>query len=149
MAISTENTYLIYKNTASSGTPAAWTKLCDIKEFPDLGSAPTAIDTTTLSNHMKTSVPGLVDPGNLEFNANYDETDFTKLKGIEGKTGYKFGIQFGKGGTGDKNGVYIFDGVLACWIKGGGVEESVDMGISIAPSTEIVAGSASDYVTIS
>lgn len=138
MAISTENTFLIMKESST------WKKVCDITSFPDMGSAPATIDTTTLSNHMKTSVPGLVDPGNLEFEANYTKTDYTTVKALEG-TEKDYGIQFAKDGS---DGVYIFKGKLTCWIKGGGVEEAVKMGISIAPSTDITPGGTSDKATI-
>lgn len=142
MAISTENTYLIVKDTSTTG--GTWKKLIDIKEFPDLGGAPSAIDTTTLSNHMKTNIPGLVDPGALEFTANYDKEDLKTLKNYESKT-CKYGLQFGKDGS---DGVQVFDGKLACWIKGGGVEDCVEIGISISVSTEITTGGETDKVTI-
>lgn len=142
MAISTENTYLIVKD--GSTTSATWKKLIDIKEFPDMGGAPSTIDTTTLSNHMKTNIPGLIDPGALEFTANYTKADLTALKAYEGKT-CKYGLQFGKEGA---DGVQVFDGELSCWVKGGGVEDCVEIGISISVSTEIADGGASDKVTI-
>jgi hypothetical protein len=34
-------------------------KLIDIKDFPDLGGAPETLDTTTLSDNMTTSIPGI------------------------------------------------------------------------------------------
>lgn len=128
MAITTENTYLIHK--VSSG----WEKLVDIKEFPDLGGAPSTIDITTLSDHMKTYKNGLVDPGNLEFNCNYDLDDYKKLVALEDDDEHEYGIQLGKNG---ENGVFAFKGDLSVRVKGGGVEASVDMGVSIAPCTEI------------
>ena len=142
MAISTENTYLIVKDASTSG--ATWKKLIDIKEFPDLGGAPSTIDTTTLSNHMKTNIPGLIDPGALEFTANYTKADLSALKAYGGKT-CKYGLQFGKGG---EDGVQVFDGILSCWVKGGGVEDCVEIGISISVSTEIAEGTATDKVEI-
>lgn len=138
MAITTEDTYLIYKNTST------WEKLVDIKDFPDLGSAPSTVDVTTLSNHMKVYLNGLVDPGALEFTANYDKTDYEKLFALAGSE-KEYGIQFGKTGT---DGVFTFKGELSVWVKGGSVEAAVDMGISIASATEIkLDGTAS--VTIS
>lgn len=128
MAITTENTYLIHKNDST------WEKLVDIKEFPDMGKAPSTVDTTTLSDHMKTYLNGLVDPGSLEFNANYDKEDYAKLKALEADDDHKYGIQFGKQG---EDGVFTWTGDLSVWIKGGGVEAAVDMGIAIAPATEI------------
>ena len=139
MAISTENTYLIVKDGEE-----AWKKLIDVKEVPDLGKAPSNIDTTTLSNHMKTNIPGLIDPGALEFTANYTKADLTALKAYEGKT-CKYGVQFGKTG---ENGVQVFDGELSRWIKGGGVEDVLEIGISITASTEITDGGTTDKVTI-
>ena len=139
MAISTENTYLIVKDGEE-----AWKKLIDVKEVPDLGKAPSNIDTTTLSDHMKTNIPGLIDPGALEFTANYTKADLTALKAYEGKT-CKYGVQFGKTG---ENGVQVFDGELSRWIKGGGVEDVLEIGISITASTEITDGGTTDKVTI-
>lgn len=139
MAISTEHTYLIVKDGEN-----AWAKLIDVKEIPDLGGAPSNIDTTTLSNSMKTGIPGLIDPGALEFTANYDKTDFATLKTYKGKT-CKYGVQFGKSG---ENGVQVFDGELSCWTKGGGVEDVLEIGISISASTEITDGGTDDKVTI-
>ena len=49
MAISSYNVILKTSDTAS-GT---YTKLVDIKDFPDLGSAPDTIEVTTLSDKMK------------------------------------------------------------------------------------------------
>lgn len=145
MAISTEYTYLIVKKAAESGGGGeTWQKLVDIKEFPDLGGAPSTIDTTTLSNHMKTNIPGLIDPGALEFTANYDFEGYKELKKLEGKT-CKYGVQFGKDGS---DGVHVFEGILSCWPKGGGVEDCVEIGISISVSTEITVGGTSDKATI-
>lgn len=140
MAITTENTYLITKGEKDT----AWKKLIDIKEFPDLGGAPNTVDITTLSDHMKTSLPGLIDPGNLEFTANYTLSDYTALSALVGKA-QQFGIQFGKSGD---DGVFTFTGMLSCWVKGGGTEAAVDLGISITPSTEIVKDTTAK-VTIS
>ena len=129
MAITTEHTYLIYKSASGS----TWSKLVDIKEFPDLGGAPATVEITTLSDHMKKYLNGLADPGALEFNCNYDKADYTTLVGLEGET-LDYGIQFGKSGDA---GVFTFKGQLTVWVKGGGTEAAVDMGVSIAPSTEI------------
>lgn len=142
MAISTEHTYLIVKDTSTSSS--TWKKLIDVKEVPDLGKAPSNIDTTTLSDSMKTGIPGLLDPGALEFTANYTKKDYDALKAYVGKI-CKYGVQFGKTG---ENGVQVFDGELSCWIKGGGVEDVLEIGISIVASTEITDGETNDKATI-
>lgn len=139
MARTSYKTFLMKKGTGSGNT---YSKLCDIKEFPDLGGAPDTIDVTTLSDGQKMYLPDILDPGNLEFNANYDPTTYDTLKALEGKT-ESYAVWFG--GT-ESNGVvtpdgsagkFEFQGQLSVWVKGAGVSAAVDMGISIAPSTKI------------
>ena len=132
MAITTENTYFIHSTDGS-----AYTKLIDIKEIPDLGKAPGTVDVTSLSDHMKKYLQGLVDTGQLEFKANYDKADFEKMHALEGET-HKFGIQFGKTG---ENGVFLFEGQAVTIVNGAGVEAAVDMTTSIAVSSDIAMSS--------
>lgn len=137
MAISTYKVFLM-KNTGST-----YEKLVDIKDFPDLGGTPEMLETTTLSNGMQTYIPGIQSLEGLEFTANYDKEDYEKvvaLKDVE----TKYAVWFGgteSGGvitpTGSE-GKFEFSGKLSVFVSGGGVNEVVDMTISIAPSTEIV-----------
>lgn len=142
MARTTYQTYLMHSTDGK-----AYSKLVDIKEFPDLGSAPPTVDITTLSDGQKMYLNDIKDPGSLEFNANYDKDDYATLKALEGKT-EKFAIWFGASSTGGtltpdgNDGKYEFEGELAVWIKGGSVSAAVDMGIAIAPSTEIKAATS-------
>ena len=139
MARTSFKTYLMKKG---SGTSATYTKLVDIKEFPDLGKAPDTIDVTTLSDPQKVYLPDIFDPGQLEFNANYDAADYTTLKALEG-TELDLAIWFG---ATESNGVYTpdgsagkfeFKGYITVWVKGAGVSAAVDMGIAITPTTTI------------
>lgn len=138
MARSTYKTFLMYKETSS----AEYTKLIDIKEFPDLGGAPELLDTTTLSNKMRTYIPGVQDTEGLTFTANYTLADFTTLDGMKDTT-YSFAVWFG--GTESASGLtptgsegkFEFDGQLSVYVTGGGVNEVTDMTITIAPSTVI------------
>ena len=138
MAISTYKVYLMKQ----SGT--TWSKLVDIKDFPDLGGAPEMLETTTLSDHMQTYIPGIQSNDALEFTCNYTKTDFTTLKALEGATNH-YAVWFGGTGTvgnvtpDGSDGKYEFDGQLSVHVVGGGVNEVVDMVISIAPSTVITA----------
>lgn len=138
MAISTYKVFLMKKG-ASADT---YEKLVDIKEFPDLGGEPEMLETTTLSDNMQTYIAGIQSLDGLSFTANYDMTDFQKLKALEGKTD-SYAVWFGgieSGGvvTPDgSNGKFEFDGQLSVYPVGGGVNEVVDMNISIAPSTPI------------
>ena len=131
MARSTYGIYLMHK--ASGGE---YTKLIDIKDFPDLGGAPEMLETTTLSDSMQTYIPGIQSLDGLEFNANYTKADFTTLKALEGKDeGYA--VFFGEDG---EDGKFEFNGSLSVFPVGGGVNEVVGMTISIAPSTPITVG---------
>ena len=129
MAISTYGISLMYKN----GTGSTYTKLIDIKDFPDLGGAPEMLETTTLSDNMQTYIPGIQSLDALEFTTNYTLTDFKKIKAMEG-TETEFAVWFGTDGA---DGKFEFKGQISAFPTGGGVNEVVGMTISIAPSTPI------------
>lgn len=138
MAISTYKVFLMKKES----TGDTYSKLVDIKEFPDLGGEPEMLETTTLSDNMQTYIAGIQSLDGLSFTANYDVTDFQTLKQLEGKT-ESYAVWFGGTESGDvvtpdgSNGKFEFDGQLSVYPVGGGVNEVVDMNISIAPSTPI------------
>lgn len=121
---------------------ASYTKLIDIKEFPDLGGDPEMLETTTLSDKMQTYIAGIQSLDGLSFTANYDLTNFKALKALEGKN-EKYAVWFGgteNAGTltpTGSDGKFSFDGQLTAYPTGGGVNEVVDIGITIAPSTPI------------
>lgn len=136
MAISTYKVFLMMKDTS------AYKKLVDIKDFPDLGGAPEMLETTTLSDKMQTYIPGIQSLDALEFTANYTKEDFAKLKALEGQE-KEFAVWFGgaeSSGTmtpDGSDGKFEFKGQLSVFPVGGGVNEVVDMTITIAPSTPI------------
>lgn len=138
MAISTYKIFLMKKGDTGN----TWSKLIDIKEFPDLGGEPEMLETTTLSDSMQTYIPGIQSLDGLSFTANYTLTDFQALKALEGKTA-SYAVWFGgseEGGavTPDgSNGKFSFDGELSVYPVGAGTNEVVSMNITIAPSTPI------------
>ena len=144
MAISTYKVFLMKGTTSSSTT--TWEKLIDIKEFPDLGGAPEMLETTTLSDNMQTYIPGIQSLDALEFTANYTKTDFSTLKALDGEE-LDFAVWFGGTESGGvvtptgSDGKFEFKGKLSVFPVGGGVNEVVDMTITIAPSTPITMGS--------
>lgn len=143
MAIST---YKIFLMTSTDGS--AYTKLIDIKSFPDLGGAPEMLETTTLSDAMQTYIPGIQSLDALEFEANYTKEDFAKLKALEGKE-QQYAVWFGGTGEGEtltptgSDGKFKFKGQLSVYPVGSGVNEVVNMNINIAPSTPITLDDAS------
>lgn len=138
MAISTYKIFLMQK----ADTGNAWEKLIDIKEFPDLGGTPEMLETTTLSDRMQTYIPGIQSLDALEFTANYNLADYKKLKALDGKD-KEYAVWFGGTESGDTvtptgtDGKFKFNGQLSVFPVGGGVNEVVDMTITIAPSTPI------------
>lgn len=139
MAISTYKIFLMMKEADT------YTKLIDIKDFPDLGGAPEMLETTTLSDKMQTYIPGIQSLDALEFTANYTKEDFEKLAVLEGIE-HDFAVWFGGTETGGvltptgTDGKFEFKGQLSAYPVGGGVNEVVDMNITIAPSTPIKMG---------
>lgn len=136
MAISTYKVFLMKK------TDEAWAKLIDIKDFPDLGGAPEMLETTTLSDKMQTYIPGIQSLDALEFTANYTKDDYTALKALEGIEN-EYAVWFGGTEAGGivtptgSDGKFAFKGQLSAFPVGGGVNEVVDMTVTIAPSTPI------------
>ena len=129
MAISTYGIQLMHKGTGST-----YTKLVDIKDFPDLGGAPEMLETTTLSDSMQTYIEGIQSADALEFSANYSKADYDKLVALKGKN-EAFAVFFNEDTTNGSK--FYFSGYLSARVNGGGVNEVVGMTISIAPSTAI------------
>lgn len=139
MAISTYKSFLMVKNAD------AWEKLVDIKSFPDLGGEPELLETTTLSDPMTTNILGIQALDALAFECNYTKEDYTKVKAMEGEE-KDFAVWLGGTETGGvatptgEDGKFEFGGQLSVYVNGGGVNEVVNMTISIAASTSITLG---------
>ena len=145
MAISTYKVFLMKKGASDE----IWEKVIDIKEFPDLGGEPETLETTTLSDKMQTYIPGIQSLDALTFTANYTKTDFAALKALEGVEN-TYAVWFGgTEGVGTltptgSDGKFSFSGQLSVYVVGGGVNEVVDMTITIAPSTPIAFDDAEE-----
>lgn len=136
MAINTYQSFLMMKNASD------WEKLIDIKSFPDLGGVPESLETTTLSDKMKTFIPGIQNLESLKFDANYELEDFKKLSALESQE-KEYAVWLGGNETGGaltptgSDGKFKFKGQLSVYPSGGGVNEVVKMQITITPSTPI------------
>lgn len=119
-----------------------WEKLVDITEFPDLGTDPEMLETTTLSDDMQTFIMGIHGNESLTFNTNYDLDKYKEIKKLELKDEW-YAVWFGgseQAGEIIPNGdlgKFYFQGQLSVRVTGGGVNEVRGMSISIAPSTVI------------
>lgn len=138
MPISSYKVFLMRKADVGGN----YDKMVDIKDFPDLGGAPETIDTTTLSDYMRTSILGIQELDNMQYTANYDLEAYKKLKALEGQQ-LDLAVWFGGTGQGStltptgEFGKFKFKGEISVYPNGGGVNEVVNMTISIAPSTPI------------
>lgn len=143
MAISTYKVFLMHAESSGS----TYTKLVDIKEFPDLGGESEMLETTTLSDKMQTYISGIQSMDAMTFTANYTLEEYKKLKALEGKT-EKYAVWFGgTEGAGaptptGSDGKFSFGGQLSVYPNGGGVNEVVNMTISIAPSSVVTLDEA-------
>lgn len=130
MAISTYPVVLKYDSSATE-TPN-WTKLCDIKDFPDLGGAPELLETTTLSDGSRIYISGIKDQQALEFTANYDADTYDDILALTGTKSFQ--LWFGSNGA---SGKFAFSGTISAYVLGAGVNEVVEMRIVIIPSAPI------------
>lgn len=139
MAISTYKSFLMVKNAST------WEKLVDIKSFSDLGGTPELLEATTLSDPMTVNIMGIQSLDALEFECNYTKADYTKLKEMEGED-MEFAVWLGGSEAGGvatptgSDGKFEFHGQLSVYVNGGGVNEVVNMTVSIAATTPITLG---------
>lgn len=138
-ATSTYMTFLMHGT--GSGT-ITWSKLIDIKEFPDLGGSPEMLETTTLSDKMQTYIAGIQSLEAMTFTANYEKDTFTTLQALEHKQEH-YAVWLGGTESGSvvtptgSEGKFSFIGELSAFLTGGGVNEVRNMTVTIAPSTVI------------
>lgn len=136
--ISTYKTYLMYKATSAA---TEYTKLIDIKSFPDLGGEPERIDVTTLSDKIRKYTPGVQDLSSFTFNANYIAADYQKVLALEGKqTDYAIWVGAETSNNVDtpngENGKWSWTGDVSVFKAGGDVNAAQDMTITMYPSTD-------------
>lgn len=141
MARNTMYSFLMQGTGTSSIT---YSKLVDIKDYPDLGGAPEALDATTLTNWARVYIEGIEETqSNLEFTCNYVMADYQTLKALEGDTAKHFSIWFGGTRAGSvvtpsgSAGKWNFDAFIHTHVIGKGVNEVQEMQVTLIPSTEI------------
>lgn len=139
MAVNTVGTFLMHK----SGADTEYTKLIDVKETPDLGSDPEALETTDLSHSRGTNIPGIQTPDTLSFTANYTPADYAKVKALRGKE-EDFAVWYGGTQNDDgtvtptgADGKFSFKGYADVFVTGSSVNAVREMTVSILNSTPI------------
>lgn len=128
-ATTTANTTL--KSATSAEGP--FTKLLDIKSYPDMGSEPDKIDTTDLSDtRYKTEILGLQETPDLSFEANYNLETYERIVDMEGV--HFFNLEMGQDG---EHGIFEWSGEIDVYATGGGVDEVREMTVVLSAETEI------------
>lgn len=137
--VSTYKTYLMYKATTAA---TQFTKLCDIKSFPDLGGEPERVDVTTLSDRVRKYVAGVQDLSSFSFNANYIAADYAKINALAGQQNeYAIWVGATTDASGvdtptGENGQWSWTGDIMVYKTGGDVNAAQEMNIVAFPSTE-------------
>lgn len=149
-ASSSYGTYLMIKatydaesNKWSESTTNIYTKLVDIKDYPDLGGEPEVIETTTLSDKQQTNILGVEAMDTLPFTANYDAATQKKLDALEDGE-WKLAVWFSTKplstvpAESDANeGIFEFSGQVRAYPLGKGVNEVREIQITISNTTPI------------
>ena len=125
MAISTYLATLKWGATAD-----AVAKVIDIKDFPDLMGEPNLLETTTLSDASQTFIPGIKTMDTMTFLFNYTKADFDAVKADEGKELF-YELEFSDGSA------FVWTGSHVATLPGKGVDEVIEAGIAIAPSSSV------------
>lgn len=117
MAISTYNT------TLSIGTVNVV-----IKDFPTILGQRSSLETTTLSDDAQTFIQGIrQQEESFDFTCNYDKTVYTSIEALTGAQSCE--LTFSDGSN------YTWTGEASCSVNGGGVDEVLEMTVTVVPST--------------
>ena len=122
MSISTQGVYLAWGTT-----PYGLSKKIAIKDFPDLGGAPEMIETTTFDDSIQTFILGIQNMSAMEFTGNYTKAEYAAILAGANAAMY-YAIAFGS------DDVYRWQGQHSVFIVGAGVNEVVQLKITIAPT---------------
>ncbi len=116
-----------YLAKLSFGTASPDTEV-RIKSFPSILAPRTALEVTDMADDAKRYIQGIRDTvENFEFTANWDKATFAKLNAAKGVQKCK--LEFSDGAN------FTWDGFVSASNSEGGVNEVVEMTISITPST--------------
>lgn len=128
-----------------TGSTASWTKVVDIKDYPDMIAAAESLENTTLSQGSHSYEPGLKGSTDAkEFTANYTVANVTRLQGLTG-TQKQYALWFGgtaPSAVGESatptgsDGKIEFEGTLDFGIVSKGINEVRELLVRIMPASE-------------
>lgn len=117
-----------------------------VTSIPELGAAPTALDTTTLKDKTTTSTPGVQELKDLEYGILYDnsspQSDFRVLKGYEqSRKAKKVEVKFPDGT------VFSYDAIISVRTNSAKVNDLLGATLTTNPQTEIAITNPSTTVS--
>ena len=140
MATTTYKSFLMHGSTSNNTT--TYSKLVDIKDYPKIGGDRELVETTTLSDDIRTHIMGLQSGDSMPFTCNYDKDKFTAIKAMA-DTEQDLAVWFGgtvSGGvvTPDgSDGKFSFKGFVDVTVEGKGVNDVREMIVTVAASSAI------------
>ena len=124
-AISSYGVTLEWGETADSTA-----KVVDIKSFGDLIGEANLLETTTLSDGQKTTIPGIKNGDSIQFVCNYNKEDFNAVYATEHQAlHYKLKFSDGSG--------FQWQGEHTVGVSGKGVDEVLEFTINVSASTPV------------
>ena len=141
------NTFQVNLMQGTGSGTLTWSRLIEIKDFPDLIGTVEALEKTTLSDAQRTYIEGITNNEQKTFTCNYNPTDYGNIAALEGQE-LNLAVWFGASQTG---GVYTPDGSMGKFkgkgyvragIPGKGVNEVVDMTVTVTLTEGFVKESA-------
>lgn len=124
-SISTYPVYLMLGE--QSDDSMIYRPLVEIKDFSDINGNVEAIDKTTTSNTETSYIQGAKTNELRQFTCNYNKADFDRIEALKGQEQY-IAILFGREG---EYGKFVGESFISVFINGGGVNEVVNMTVSI------------------
>ena len=123
-AYSTIDTVLTYGTTRANQE-----QLTRIKSIPQLGGEPEQIETTDLEDHVQSFVPGVQSVDSSQFVCNYTPEGYAALKATANVHGvYRLFFQ--------EHSVFEWEGQHDVYFNGAGVNEALEMTVTVTPATE-------------
>jgi len=141
------NTFQVNLMQGTGSGTLTWSRLIEIKDFPDLIGTVEALEKTTLADPQRTFIEGIINNEQKTFTCNYNPTDYATIQALQGQE-LNLAVWFGASET---NGVYTPDGNMGKFsgkgyvragIPGKGVNEVVDMTVTVTTTEGFVKESA-------
>lgn len=113
-----------------------WEKMCPVKSFPALGGAPEQIEVTDLEDEQQAFVPGVQSLDSMDFGANFTLENYNAVKAKE-KIPLKYRLKLAKNAA-----MATWEGQHSVYVNEGEVNGSIEMTITVSPSSKITVAAA-------